>query len=278
MSRFHLLAVFLIALTASGVAAAAPRYTTDWVGSLCRPVSDELLATGLTQRAMPHRYRFDQTVHSFNENNFSYCRVMFFGGYEAPPEEIEAELQLILGRKCGEADGTIVPFNYTKPPTKRRRYPEAAQAYFCMAGEHRALFFFHHEGVELNLAEPNSPEGIFSPDYQAFMKAHGYLTDNEIRNRQVAVQQRQRNEQVAAAARAQRHVAERGLRSEVGARLCRSSGEITYVGFVESRSADNDKVQIRVAHAYLGSATRLQPGGFSPHIIWAHPDDWHLCE
>lgn len=77
---------------------------------------------------------------------------------------------------------------------------------------------------------------------------------------------------------ADRDRATHDAKTQIGARICRQDGSTRYVGFTEGVSPDNGKIQIRVVDATLGNSSTLRPGDFEPSIIWAHPDDWELCE
>lgn len=78
----------------------------------------------------------------------------------------------------------------------------------------------------------------------------------------------------------QRKLSELPMIRKIGAKICQRKaqsqlGPIAYIGYVE-RTAD-EKVQIRVSHAYYERHPNLSPGDFSPSIIWDNPMNWEIC-
>ncbi len=67
-------------------------------------------------------------------------------------------------------------------------------------------------------------------------------------------------------------------RRQIGARICKVVGDIRYIGYVEARSPDNDRVQIRVSFAEQVGSPGFRPGGFEPSVVWDSPDLWTLCD
>lgn len=63
---------------------------------------------------------------------------------------------------------------------------------------------------------------------------------------------------------------------KIGARVCKSVANVSYVGFVEGMS--NEKIQIRVSDAYILGAPNARPSDFSPSIIWENHLAWEACE
>ena len=75
-----------------------------------------------------------------------------------------------------------------------------------------------------------------------------------------------------------RRSADNESKQKIGARLCKVSGNITYVGFTENVSPDNGKVQLRISSAFqTNSPSRLVPD-IKESIIWEDPTLWDLCE
>ncbi len=74
---------------------------------------------------------------------------------------------------------------------------------------------------------------------------------------------------------------ERPLKLEVGAALCKLSGDTMLQGFNEGRSPDNDKVKIRIwrsSRAVDGKpGPVLRPADFRESTIWDGVDGWDLC-
>lgn len=67
-------------------------------------------------------------------------------------------------------------------------------------------------------------------------------------------------------------------RRKIGAKICQKADGWILVGFVEGKSADTEKVQIRIANQHAENHPRIQAGGFREKIIWDRPDKWFLCE
>lgn len=71
---------------------------------------------------------------------------------------------------------------------------------------------------------------------------------------------------------------EASSRRKIGAKLCQRTDDWISVGFVEGKSPDTEKVQIRIVNKHLENQPRMQAGGFREQIIWDSPDKWFLCE
>ena len=67
-------------------------------------------------------------------------------------------------------------------------------------------------------------------------------------------------------------------RRKIGAKICKKADGWILVGFVEGKSVDTEKVQIRIANQHAENQPRIQAGGFREQIIWDSPDNWFLCE
>ena len=61
----------------------------------------------------------------------------------------------------------------------------------------------------------------------------------------------------------------------IGTKICKK-GRYIHVGFIERVATE--KIQIRVANIHLPGRPDIQPGGFSPSIIWDYPQNWYVCE
>jgi hypothetical protein len=69
------------------------------------------------------------------------------------------------------------------------------------------------------------------------------------------------------------------LRRQIGTRICQDDDRLgaVYTGYIESRSPDADRVQIRVNSFTSRRDSRISVGGFMPTIIWDDPDKWYVC-
>ena len=77
-------------------------------------------------------------------------------------------------------------------------------------------------------------------------------------------------------AQERRYYAELPAMRRIGAKVCRTEQANTFVGFVEN--VTDDKLQIRVAQAYVTRTPSVRYGDFRPQIIWDYPERWRLCD
>jgi len=137
---------------------------------------------------------------------------------------------------------------------------------------------------DVAIAEIRSPDMGGRSEFMQRIHLLGYRTDEErsVEAQQLAEQQRVRKNEVLAQAQARtaRLKAERPMKGEIGAKICQTSSSNipfgsgrTLVGFVEARSSDNGKVQIRIV-----SVNGFTPGGPTAEIAWDDPDNWSLCD
>ncbi len=74
----------------------------------------------------------------------------------------------------------------------------------------------------------------------------------------------------------QQRIRNRPLVRKLGAHICKEQGGFVYAGYVEQVA--EEKVQIRVASAFVKQNRYVSPAGFQPSIIWDSPLNWDLCE
>jgi len=124
--------------------------------------------------------------------------------------------------------------------------------------------------------------GVSKKAFIAASRSAGFLTPREVRaNNSIDKLRQEAKTRAMLAAEKQEQVrqrAEASSRRQIGAKLCRKDSGWISVGFVEGKSPDTEKVQIRIVNRYWENEPRMQAGGFREQIIWDSQDKWFLCE
>lgn len=192
------------------------------------------------------------------------------------------------GLRAGDREWLLIPYVITFHGQARSPSSRGAAAGGCTSNVTRMLALdrmtlqvepwvwkFHER--RCNTSAP-APEGEWS---EPIVIERGAFRITGFSSRAEAEAARQAEDRRRFEAAHERVLHEQALlpkKREIGAKLCRITGEYRYIGFTEALSPDNDKVQIRVARAELASSPNVQPGGFEPHLIWDDPNRWSLCE
>lgn len=117
--------------------------------------------------------------------------------------------------------------------------------------------------------------GVDKKAFIAASRSAGFVSPREGR------MNREANARSVLAAEKQREARQRSeasSRRQIGAKLCRKDSGWILVGFVEGKSPDTAKVQIRIVNQHSEYEPSMQAGGFREQITWDNPDKWFLCE
>lgn len=103
----------------------------------------------------------------------------------------------------------------------------------------------------------------------------GVAQDEAARLEAVAFAEQQSRE---AKRQREQDIADRPMKTMIGAKLCRENGGFVETAFTEAVNPYGNKVQLRIVDNSHRGEGRLRPGGWQPSIIWDFPENWRLCE
>ena len=277
-------AALLPALFAASESKAEYAYTRSMVGQICPRVAQQMVDIGAAKSFFADRNFISSGDKSFISDTFTYCKAIF-RLTSKDMETTQLMMQGLVEAACNQAGGSLVKHDFVTAINTTR------QSHMCSKGD-SVLFMAHHRADDpsyrLNLAEPR-PGMTGGGDYYDFLYGYGYRSVAQLVTEEKA---RIRVEQARADALA-RQATEQRLRDaenarlrptkrKIGTRLCSEvENGLVYIGFVEAVSPDNDKVKISVSDARFllnGQLGGTRPGGFTPSVIWDHPDNWSICE
>ncbi len=125
----------------------------------------------------------------------------------------------------------------------------------------------HYETAQVTVLEPTGDKT--NNYYMRALRQHGFKTTADIENAKKYIKEQARQN----ALQLERDMP---MMKKIGTKICKDERRYTHVGYVE-RVAE-EKIQIRVANIHMKGRPNLQPGGFTPSIIWDYPQNWHVCE
>lgn len=263
------------------------RYVSEIVGELCPQVARELKAAGVIESAVPHKGVASAGSISSVSDSHTFClldlhhktpKALFNPNYTFESQEDvknrSIRINEIMARHCTSHAGSLVDTSFSSVGGASR------SAWFCKTDSDHTVRFMYIEGAEreglhrLNIAEPRSVASAADESYLSLLRKFGWKTESdqflEERKRKLVFER--------AKGELNRRGEERSAKQKIGARLCQNRAGFVYIGFVEAKSPDSDKVQIRVSDAHSPASQNVKPGGFQPSIIWDHPDRWDMCE
>lgn len=130
-------------------------------------------------------------------------------------------------------------------------------------------------GDYLTVIEPLNATTDSIEDFTNRLSAFGFQSAQNMTREQAREEEDRAMKASAWLAKQQLETPQRRL---VGSKLCRESEGWLLVGFVEAKSPDIDKVQIRVVAQTTKSNRNASAGGFKETIVWDDPDNWYLCD
>lgn len=267
-------------------------YVNELVGQLCPKLVDEMVRSGHASHGSARGGEIAGGNTSFIAADYTLCKAFFTYKLDIPdrhPDFVElrtkdarersSAIHSFFSKQCDAADGTLQQANYKSVGGR------VAAHYFCIRANEQAAFGFrdHVDDSDevhfVSVIEPKSDASIQSQGYVDELRRYGYRTASE-REEEKRIAGRKFWDDAAAQGEDEiRRMQERPLKMQVGTRLCQDVDEYRRIAFVEQKSPDNDKIQLRIVDMHARNNPGVRPGGFQAgSVIWDHADNWLLCE